>query len=113
MERSVEQAMHHSSSPVDHVMRRRILVKAAGLFLSKGYRGVSMKMLAEAVEVTSAALYYHFPKGKEELFITMIRSVFVDEGVGGIDQALAGAHGVRERLTQLTSALLALPLDDR
>jgi transcriptional regulator SbtR-like protein len=39
--------------------------------------------------------------------------VFVDEGVVGIDQALAGAQGLRERLTQLTSALLALPLDDR
>ncbi|MEZ2391834.1 TetR/AcrR family transcriptional regulator [bacterium RCC_150] len=94
-------------------MRRRILSEAAGLFLAKGYKGVSMKLLAEAVEVTSAALYYHFPKGKEELFTTMVQTVFVDEGVGGIDQALAGARGFRERLTRLTSALLALPLDDR
>lgn len=94
-------------------MRRQILSKAADLFLARGYKGVSMKLLAEAVEVTSAALYYHFPKGKEELFITMIRTVFVDEGVGGIDQALAGAQGARERLTKLTTALLALPLDDR
>lgn len=94
-------------------MRRRILVEAAGLFLARGYKGVSMKLLAEAVGVTSAALYYHFPKGKEELFTTVVRTVFMEEGVGGIDQAVAGAQGLRERLTVLTSALLALPLDDR
>lgn len=113
MERPVEQEVGHSSSRVEQEMRRRILAEAAGLFLARGYKGVSMKLLGEAVEVTSAALYYHFPKGKEELFTTMIQAVFVDEGVGGIDQALAGAQGFRERLTLLTSALLALPLDDR
>jgi AcrR family transcriptional regulator len=94
-------------------MRRQILTEAADLFLARGYKGVSMKMLAEAVEVTSAALYYHFPKGKEELFTTMVQTLFVDEGVDGIDQALTTAQGVRERLTVLTSALLDLPLDER
>ena len=94
-------------------MRRQILATAAELFLARGYKGVSMKMLAEAVDVTSAALYYHFPKGKEDLFTTMVQAVFVDEGLGGIDQALAGAQGVRERLGRLTSALLAMPLDER
>ena len=113
MERPVEREMPHPSYPGDQKMRRQILTEAADLFLARGYKGVSMKLLAEAVEVTSAALYYHFPNGKEELFTTMIQTVFVDEGVGRIDQALAGAQGARERLTKLTSALLALPLDDR
>ena len=45
------------SSPVDQETRRKILTKAAELFLAKGYKGVSMKEIAEAVEVTSAALY--------------------------------------------------------
>jgi TetR/AcrR family transcriptional regulator, cholesterol catabolism regulator len=98
---------------VDQETRRQILTKAAELFLAKGYKGVSMKELAAAVEVTSAALYYHFPKGKEDLFTTMIQTVFVDEGVAGIDQTLAATQEVRERLTLLTSALLTLPLDER
>jgi AcrR family transcriptional regulator len=72
-----------------------------------------MKELAEAVQVTSAALYYHFPKGKEDLFTTMIQTVFVDEGVAGIDQTLATTQDIRERLTLLTSALLTLPMDER
>lgn len=102
-----------SSSHLDQEMRRQILTKAAALFLAKGYKGVSMKEIAEAVEVTSAALYYHFPKGKEDLFARMIQTVFVDEGVAEIDQALAAPQDVRKRLTLLTSALLSLPLDER
>jgi AcrR family transcriptional regulator len=117
MEQPVKQWVEHTSSPspVDRETRRQVLTKAAELFLAKGYKGVSMKEIAEAVEVTSAALYYHFPKGKEELFATMIQTVFVDEGVAGIDQALAATptQDVRERLTLLTSILLTLPLDER
>jgi len=94
-------------------MRSLILTNSAELFLAKGYRGVSMKMIADAVDVTSAALYYHFPGGKEDLFAAMVQSVFLDEGLARIDEALAEPGGVRERLTQLTSALLALPLDER
>ena len=109
----MEQPVKHAASPVDQETRRQIVTKAAELFLAKGYKGVSMKEIAEAVEVTSAALYYHFPKGKEDLFTTMIQTVFVDEGVAGIDQALAATQDVRERLTLLTTALLSLPLDER
>jgi TetR/AcrR family transcriptional regulator, cholesterol catabolism regulator len=109
----MEQPVKHASSPVEQETRRQILTKAAELFLAKGYKGVSMKELAEAVEVTSAALYYHFPKGKEDIFTTMIQTVFVDEGVAGIDQTLAATRDVRERLTLLTAALLSLPLDER
>src|SRR5215472_5554681 len=113
MEQPMKQQVVHSSSLVDQETRWQILTNAAELFLAKGYKGVSMKELAEAVEVTSAALYYHFPKGKEDLFTTMLQTVFVDEGVAGIEQTLAAAQDVRERLTLLTSALLSLPLDER
>lgn len=113
MEQPVKQRVERPSSPVDQETRRQILTKAAELFLAKGYKGVSMKEIAEAVEVTSAALYYHFPKGKEDLFTTMIQTVFVDEGIAGIDQALATTQDVREQLTLLTSTLLSLPLDER
>lgn len=113
MELPVQHQVEQASSPVDQETRQQILTKAAELFLAKGYKGVSMKELAEAVEVTSAALYYHFPKGKEELFTTMIQTVFVDEGVAGIDQTLATTQDVREQVTLLTAALLSLPLDER
>jgi AcrR family transcriptional regulator len=113
MEQSVKPRMENASPSVDQETRRQILMKAAELFLAKGYKGVSMKELAEAVHVTSAALYYHFPEGKEDLFTTMIQTVFVDEGLAGIDQTVATTQDVREQLTLLTSALLTLPLDER
>jgi len=94
-------------------MRSLILANAADLFLAKGYRGVSMKMIADAVEVTPAALYYHFPDGKEDLFTAMVQAVFMGERLTWIDEALAEPEGIRGRLTQLTSALVSLPLDER
>jgi AcrR family transcriptional regulator len=102
--------------PLSHpeqATRRQILLKASDLFLAKGYRGVSMKAIAEAVQVTPAALYYHFPKGKEELFTTMIQTVFVDEGITGIERIMETAPDLGERLTLLSASLLALPLDER
>lgn len=113
MEKPMKPEGEDTFSPVDGETRRQILTKAKKLFLTKGYKGVSMKELAQAVGVTSAALYYHFPKGKEDLFTTMIQTVFIDEGVAEIEQTLAATQDIRERLTLLTSVLLSLPLDER
>ncbi len=91
---------------------RQILLAAKELFFAKGYKGVSMKEIAYAVQVTPAALYYHFPKGKEDLFTKMIQTLFVEEGVASIDQVLGTTHDLRERLNLLTTSLLTLPIDE-
>jgi len=101
------------SSHIDRETWRQILTAAKELFFAKGYKGVSMKEIADAVQVTPAALYYHFPKGKEDLFTKMIQTLFVDEGVAGIDQALETTQGLRERLDLLTASLLRLPIDEQ
>src|SRR5258708_3999306 len=101
------------SSQLDQETWRQILPAAKDLFLAKGYKGVSMKEIADAVQVTSAALYYHFPKGKEDLFTKMIQTLFLEEGVAEIDQTLGTMSGLRERLNVLTALLLTLPLDER
>ena len=102
-----------SFSHLDQEMWRQILTAAKDLFLAKGYKGVSMKEIADAVQVTQAGLYYHFPKGKEELFTKMIQILFVDEGVAGIGQTLGTMSGLRERLNVLTTSLLTLPIDEQ
>src|SRR5213080_5091617 len=71
-----------------------------------------MKAIADLVQVTPAALYYHFPKGKEDLFTKMIQTLFVEEGVASIDQVLGTTHDLRERLNLLTTSLLTLPIDE-
>lgn len=101
------------SSHLDQETWRQILTVAKDLFLAKGYKGVSMREIADAVQVTQAGLYYHFPKGKEELFTKMIQILFVDEGVAGIGQTLGTMSGLRERLNVLTTSLLTLPIDEQ
>jgi len=49
----------------------QILREAARLFASRGYRGTSVRRIAEACGVSEAALYRHFP-GKEHIYEAVI-----------------------------------------
>ena len=102
-----------SASPLDQATWQQILTAAQERFLAKGYKGVSMKEIADAVQVMPSALYYHFPKGKEDLFTKMIQTLFVEEGIAGIGQVLETTHDLRERLNLLTASLLKLPIDEQ
>lgn len=46
--------------------RQRIVDTAMRMFVEQGYDGTSLREIAEALEVTKAALYYHF-RTKEEI----------------------------------------------
>lgn len=109
----MKKQLDSTSSHIDRETWRQILTAAKELFLAKGYKGVSMKEIADAVQVTSAALYYHFPGGKEDLFAKMIQTLFVEEGAARVDQVLASARNLRERLELLTAFLPTLPIDER
>ncbi|MFM7506465.1 MAG: TetR/AcrR family transcriptional regulator [Rubrivivax sp.] len=52
--------------------RERILDTAEKLFASSGYNGTSLRDVARAAELQTAAIGYHYPT-KEELFDTVIR----------------------------------------
>lgn len=100
----------HEVQPRDRETRAQILAAAQELFLNKGFNGVSMKDVAETVQITSAALYYHFPDGKRELFMSVISSL-LEESVQGAIQVVSRVQGIRERLTALTQHLFTLPFD--
>jgi AcrR family transcriptional regulator len=100
----------NSQSLGDRETRQQILEVARELFLSKGYKGVSMKEVAEELQVTSAALYYHFPGGKQDLFFNIIQKMLEDWTQGAI-LATAQSQGLQEDLMQLTQYLLTLPMD--
>jgi AcrR family transcriptional regulator len=57
------------SSAVD--TRVRILDAARALFADRGYAGTSMRDLADALGMTKAALYYHFP-GKADILLALV-----------------------------------------
>jgi AcrR family transcriptional regulator len=103
--------MERQPSTEDHETRQQILKAAEELFIAKGFKGVSMSALAEAVHVTNAALYYYFQGGKQELFADVIRQV-LQEGMERVFQMPQTPADFRQRLTLLTeNFLLAVPVD--
>jgi AcrR family transcriptional regulator len=51
--------------------RARILDVARDLFAAQGYAGTSIRDIAERVDITKAALYYHFP-GKADILLALV-----------------------------------------
>jgi AcrR family transcriptional regulator len=94
----------------DRETRRQILEAARALFLARGFKGVSMKDVAEAVQVTSAALYYHFPDGKQDIFFSVMQ-MMIEEWARGALLATETAQGLRKQLDCLTQYLFTLPID--
>lgn len=52
--------------------RENLLDTAEQLFTSRGYTGVTLKDIAETLGIKQASLYYHFPLGKEDLYVETI-----------------------------------------
>jgi AcrR family transcriptional regulator len=55
-----------------------------------GYLGVSLEEVARAVGITKPALYYHFPEGKEQLFVEISHRA-LRRTREGLERAMSGA----------------------
>jgi AcrR family transcriptional regulator len=86
--------------------RTRILDEAMGLFLVGGYTATSLRMIADAIGITQAAVYYHF-RAKDDLLVAL-----VDPLMSSYDAVLAAAEerADRERVVD-RRALLGAILD--
>jgi TetR/AcrR family transcriptional regulator, cholesterol catabolism regulator len=80
--------------------RHRILTAAIAQLSVKGYKGMSMRDVAEAVDVTPAALYYHY-SSKDDIFVDVMYAVF-DQWAKGVKEATQDATNIREKLIKLT-----------
>lgn len=60
----------------------RVLDVAEQLFIQHGYAAVTLRTIANALGMRQASLYYHFPEGKEQLFVAMATRVFERHRVG-------------------------------
>ncbi|WP_328467660.1 TetR/AcrR family transcriptional regulator [Streptomyces sp. NBC_00448] len=67
--------------------RRRIQDVALKLFAEQGYEKTSLREIAERLDVTKAALYYHF-KTKEDILISVSEDL-----AAPIDELIAWAQG--------------------
>lgn len=68
----------------------RLLEASELLFTERGYSAVKLKHIAERIGVKESSIYYHFPKGKEELYIAAMQRSFMRHREG-IAQAIENA----------------------
>ena len=97
---------HHLSS------RDLILDRAEQLFVEKGYRGVRLKNISDSVGIRQASLYYHFPRGKRELYVEVMRRSFIRKQAGLYEAIRNAGDNWREQLEAATRWLLAQTLYD-
>jgi AcrR family transcriptional regulator len=79
--------------------RQRVLDTAEALFMARGYSAVTLRDIADALQMKQASLYYHFPNGKEELFTAVAGRTFARHRTG-MERAMATAPAseLRSRL---------------
>jgi AcrR family transcriptional regulator len=75
--------------------RTRLLQAALGLFTEHGVEGTSLQMIADALGVTKAAVYYHF-KTKDE-----ITEAVIGPGVRELEALVARASALKRRGAQI------------
>ena len=97
------------SEPAD--IRERILEAATVLFVAQGYRGISMREIAEAVGVSKAGVYYHF-RDKEALFLAIL-SHNLERMEAIMRQARQAGPSARQQITHMVRAIFELAPDQR
>src|SRR5437588_11982977 len=80
--------------------RARIQSVAVELFTEQGYDKTALREIAERLDVTKAALYYHF-KSKEDI----VRSL-VEDYIGQIDALIAWA-GTQPRTAETRQEIIS------
>lgn len=81
--------------PVD--ARSRVLDAAERLFMERGYHAIALRDIAALLGIRQASLYYHFPQGKEEIYVAVAERAFARHGAG-VQAALAGAGSLEDQL---------------
>ncbi|MFF5445278.1 TetR/AcrR family transcriptional regulator [Streptomyces sp. NPDC012888] len=92
--------------------RQRIQDVALELFAEQGYEKTSLREIAERLEVTKAALYYHF-KTKEEIIISLFQDLTrpIDELIAWAEEQPRTLETKKEILHRYSEALaFAAPL---
>jgi AcrR family transcriptional regulator len=88
--------------------RQRIAEVATRLFAQRGYDGVTMRAVAEALSLSAMALY-RYVADKEELLI-LVRTHAFRRFADAQAQAYASTHGLKKRVQVIGEAYVAFAL---
>ncbi len=92
-------------------LRSQTLSIAKRMFIDRGYHGLAMREIAEAVGASKAALYYHF-KDKEELFLAVILP-YLDAMEVALDRITAEPISCAARIRMFVSYVLEQLAEER
>lgn len=98
-------------SNTERDLSQKILETAKNLFVEKGYHGMSMREISDALGVSKAALYYYF-KDKEELFLAILK-IYLDEMSGTLDHISAEPVPNAEKIRLFVEYVLTQPAEQR
>jgi len=96
-------------SPGIPSQRERILDAAERLFMERGFAAVTLRDIGTELDTTHAALYYHFPGGKEALFAEVAERNVRRHGEGLAAAIEAAGIGLRARLRGAAAWLVSQP----
>src|ERR687893_1723461 len=86
--------------------RERIMDVAEAHLGEAGYLGVSLEEVAREVGVSKPALYYHFPQGKEELFVAIAHRALAHHREG-LERAMAAHDSAADKLRAVARWLMS------
>ena len=84
--------------------RATVIDAACLLFAKRGYRGTSMKDIAETLSVSAPGLYNHVTSKQDILFAIMDKAM--DRAIDALEAAVAGVDDVSEQLRRATESLV-------
>lgn len=88
--------------------RERVLQTAEAIFGERGYAGVTMRDIADALKMRQASLYHHMPGGKQQLFLEVLDRT-LGRHTAGLEGALASERELRDQLRAVAHYLLGQP----
>ncbi|PJF35792.1 MAG: TetR/AcrR family transcriptional regulator [Candidatus Thermofonsia Clade 1 bacterium] len=89
--------------------KRRVLDAAEKLFMERGYTAVTLRDIAQALNIKQASLYYHVAGGKEALFVEVVERNLARHRAG-LCTALAQAEApLRAKLLAVAEWLFSQP----
>lgn len=87
----------------------RLLHVSEMLFMERGYSAVKLKHIAQELGVKESSIYYHFPQGKESLFIAVMNRNFARHQEGIRQAILDGGDDWIAQLRSVGHWLISQP----
>lgn len=88
----------HTNGGSTSTAKDRVMQAAEELFMERGYAAITLRDIADVLEIRQASLYYHFPNGKEELYVAVVSAVFSRHAIGIADVLQSSAQPIQTKL---------------